>query len=134
MSNQIKGRTELSILVNHFYAAVRKNELLGPIFNGMIPSEKWPAHLSKLTDFWETVLFGAANFKGNPTLKHTLVDNKLNHGMSQVHFGKWLELWFSSIDELYPDCPVGRKAKDASRNMATGQFMAVWNQRPENAK
>lgn len=125
--NKIVSRAEISILVHHFYDEIRKNEILGPIFNSNIPSEKWPAHLEKLTDFWESVLFRIPKFRGSPTMAHISVDSKLPNGMQQEHFGIWLQLWFAAIDKLYPTCEVGRMAKDAARNMATGQFMAVWN-------
>ena len=124
----IAGRKEVSLLVNTFYAKIRKNELLGPIFNGHIPDEKWPEHLSKLTDFWETNLFGIVKFKGNPTQKHLNVDRNLNHTVSQEHFGRWLQIWFVTIESNF--CGVlANKAKEGARRMANGQFMAIFNHR-----
>ena len=61
----IETREDVTLLVNTFYAKIRKDSLLGPIFNQHIPDERWPEHLSKLADFWETNLFGVAKFKGN---------------------------------------------------------------------
>ena len=52
--NKIESRQEISILVNTFYTKIRNNETLGPIFNNRIPADKWPEHIDKLTDFWET--------------------------------------------------------------------------------
>lgn len=126
----IESRGELSLLVNTFYAKIRKDELLGSIFNSHIPEDHWPEHLEKLTDFWETNLFGVRKFKGNPTLKHANVDRNLDYKMSQEHFGKWLQLWFETIDQLF----VGEKAnqaKEAARRMAHGQFMMIWQNRPK---
>lgn len=129
----IDTREDIAVLVNNFYAKVRKDELLGPIFNGHIAEEQWPPHLEKLTDFWETNLFGIRKFKGNPTQKHIKVDKNLHYKTEQLHFGKWLELWFETIDELF-DCELAFRAKNAARNMATGQFLAMWHHRPEHAK
>lgn len=128
--NDIENRNDISVLVNTFYSKIRGDMLLGPIFNGQIPQEEWPKHLSKLTDFWETNLFGIAKFKGNPTQKHINVDAHLKHTIDQVHFGKWLQLWFETISELY-EGPRATKAKESARKMATGQFLAIWNNRPE---
>lgn len=128
---EIENRKDLELLVNSFYAKIRIDELLGPIFNSHIPENKWPEHLAKLADFWETNIFGVAKFKGSPTQKHINVDKNLNYTISQVHFGKWLQLWFETINDLF----IGenaQRAKDASRKMSTGQFMAIWNNRPEN--
>ena len=129
----IETRNDVSILVNVFYTKIRKDELLGPIFNGHIPDEKWPEHLNKLTDFWETNLFGIAKFKGNPSKKHIDVDKESGHTIEQLHFGKWLQLWFETIDELYVG-DVAIKAKESARKMATGQFLTMWNNRPEQTK
>ena len=47
----IENREDISKLVHTFYAKIRKNELLGPIFNRHISEEQWPDHLKILTDF-----------------------------------------------------------------------------------
>ncbi len=125
----IEDRQDINILVNAFYTKIRKDDLLGPIFNSHIPDEKWPEHLSKLTDFWETNLFGVARFKGNPTQKHINVDRNLNHTIDPAHFGRWLELWFETIDELYQG-EGAERAKNSAKKMARGQFMMISQHRP----
>ena len=130
---EIKNRSDVSLLVNTFYTKIRKDDLLGPIFNGHITDDHWPAHLSKLTDFWETNLFGIAKFKGNPSQKHINVDKNMGHTIDQVHFGKWLELWFETIDELY-EGELAIKAKESARKMATGQFLSIWQNRTDEVK
>lgn len=129
----IENREDISLLVHKFYAKIRANDLLGPIFNGHIPDDHWPAHLEKLTDFWETNLLGVPKFKGNPSQKHRNVDENLDYSVSQVHFGKWLELWFETINELY-EGEIAEKAKRAARKMATGQFLTIWHNRPDDKK
>src|SRR5690606_7070364 len=128
---QIDNRSDINILVNSFYSKVRVDQLLGPIFNAHISDDKWPEHLDKLTDFWETNLFGVAKFKGNPTQKHINVDKNLNYSIEQKHFGRWLQIWFETIDELY-EGEYADKAKNSARKMSTGQYLAIWQQRPEN--
>lgn len=125
----IENRNDLNILVNKFYVKIRKDELLGPIFNSHIPNEKWPEHLSKLTDFWEKSLFGVPVFKGNPSKKHINVDANLNHSVEQTHFEKWLGLWFETIDELY-EGELATRAKESAIQMAKGQFMTMLHNRP----
>ena len=128
---QINDRMDLVILINSFYSKTRKDDLLGPIFNSHIPADKWTEHLAKLTDFWETNLFGVAKFIGSPSQKHIEVDKKLNYGIEQKHFGRWLQLWFETIDELF----IGEyadKAKNKARKMSTSQFLHIWQQRPQN--
>lgn len=127
----IKNRSDVNYLVNAFYAKVRKDELLGSIFNSHIAEEQWYEHLQKLTDFWESVLFGVRKFNGSPTQKHLNVDKNLNYTIDQKHFGKWLQLWFETINELY-DCDRANMAKESARRMAHAQFMVIWNHRSKN--
>ncbi len=125
----IENREDLILLVHTFYAQIRQNELLGPIFNAHIKKEQWPAHLEKLTDFWVTALFGVPCFKGNPTMAHRTVDKNLNHSIAQGHFEQWVALWHTTIDALFEGTKANR-AKRAANNMATGQFNAITNYRP----
>jgi len=62
-----------------------------------------------------------------------MVDANLNYTIEQTHFGKWLQLWFETIDELY-EGELAIKAKNSARNISTGQFLMIWNNRPENRK
>jgi len=127
----IENRKDVSQLVNQFYSKIRKDDLLGPIFNGSIPEEKWPHHLEKLTDFWETNLFGIAKFKGNPTLKHRIVDIQQNNTITENHFNHWLSIWFATIDEIFE----GRRAdmaKDAATRMGRAQFNMILHFRDHN--
>lgn len=126
---EIETRSDVEALVHSFYAKVRKDPTLGSVFNTVIPEVKWPVHLRKLTDFWETGLFGTAKYKGNPVLAHQHADAKMNFTIEQEHFGRWLNLWFETIDSLYTGAKAER-AKQAARKMATGQYLAIWNARP----
>jgi hemoglobin len=49
----------IETLVHAFYARVRQDAVLGPIFDGAI-GDGWDAHLAKLCDFWSSVLLGTA--------------------------------------------------------------------------
>ncbi len=129
MKQQISSRKEVALLVSSFYQLVRADELLGPIFNKAIAEDEWPAHLDKLTDFWETNLFGVRKFKGNPQFAHRKVDKENNYGIEQLHFGRWLNLWFTTIDRLFEGSRAER-AKQAARKMSTGLFLAIWHGRP----
>ena len=83
---EIETRKDIQLLVNTFYDRVRKEPALGRIFNSVIPEFKWPAHLRKLTDFWETGLFGTRKNKGSPVLSDQHTDAKMNFTIEQEHF------------------------------------------------
>lgn len=127
---EINSREDVQTLVHAFYTKIRRDELLGPIFNSTIPNEKWDEHLIKLTDFWESNLFGIRKFKGNPTQKHIDLDMRMQNSIEQKHFSHWIHLWFETINELF-EGERAEKAKNAARKMSTMQFIAIWKNRQE---
>ncbi|MCR1023561.1 group III truncated hemoglobin [Cellulophaga baltica] len=125
---EIENRADVSILVRIFYAKVRIDKILGPIFNGMITD--WEAHLELLTDFWETQFFLKRKYHGNPIKAHNEVDKKMNHGVTPEHFGLWLNLWFETIDELFTG-DTAFIAKNRARQMNSMLYMKMFENRPK---
>lgn len=127
----LKNREDVFLLVNTFYSKVKKDDFIGPIFLEIIPEYEWEPHIEKLTDFWETNLFFVRKFKGNPMKAHKDIDTHFKYSITQEHFGKWLELWFTTVNELFE----GTKANDAkerARNIASALFMKMYETRPSN--
>ncbi|WP_273276622.1 group III truncated hemoglobin [Maribacter polysiphoniae] len=122
----ITNRDDVSLLVNTFYKKIRKDDILGPIFNNIISD--WDAHLELLTDFWETQLFLKRKYHGNPVTAHQEVDDKTNHTISSEHFGFWLNLWFETLDELF-EGEVAWIAKNRAQKMSTMLFMQMYQHR-----
>ena len=85
----------LAELVNEFYARVRADHLIGPLFNDAISD--WDEHLSKLQAFWSSVMLTSGRYKGQPLQAH------VKHG-SSIHassFERWLTLWNEVTGELF---------------------------------
>ncbi|CAN0593913.1 unnamed protein product [Ectocarpus sp. 12 AP-2014] len=118
----IKDRADVSVLVRTFYAKIRKEEVLGPIFNNSITD--WDSHLELLTNFWETQLFLKRTYHGNLVTAHQEVDEKMNHTITSEHFGLWLNLWFETIDELFTG-ETAWIAKNRAQKMSTMLFMQM---------
>lgn len=133
MSNRkLKSREDVSLLVNTFYGKVRQDELLGPIFNGIISD--WESHLELLTDFWETNLFFKRKYFGNPMHAHVEVDKQVDHTINEMHFGTWINLWVQTLDELFEaDDEVAQIAKNRARHMGTFLHLNIFNSRPASA-
>ncbi|MGB0124073.1 MAG: group III truncated hemoglobin [Silvibacterium sp.] len=85
----------IASLVDRFYAKVREDALLGPVFNGAI-GDHWPEHLAKLTDFWTSVLLASGRYKGNPMMAHLPIPQ-----MDNDHFSRWIELWSETTTEVF---------------------------------
>ncbi len=126
MKADIKNREDVSLLVNTFYVKIRKDNILGPIFNSIITD--WDSHLTLLTDFWETQLFLKRKYYGNPVTAHQEVDDKMNHSITSEHFGLWLNLWFETLDELF-EGDVSWIAKNRAQKMSTMLFMEIFKHR-----
>lgn len=130
---EIKSREDVSLLVHTFYGKIRKDELLGPIFNGIITD--WETHLELLTDFWETNLFFNRKYFGNPMHAHVEVDKKCNHTISELHFGTWINLWILTIDELFnAQDERALIAKNRARHMGTFLHLNIFNSRPAKSE
>lgn len=84
-------------LVHAFYARVRTDPALGPIFVRAIAEDEWPAHLAKLCDFWSSVTLMTGRFKGSPMQAHIGVD-----GIRPAHFANWLRLFQQTAEEVCP--------------------------------
>ncbi|MDP5076576.1 MAG: group III truncated hemoglobin [Nonlabens sp.] len=125
-TNLLNNRAAIDLLVSTFYAKVRANNLLGPIFNSVITD--WPAHLTHIASFWETNLLRSSNYKGNPIEKHKEVDHAVNNGINMEHFGTWLQLWFETIDSLFHG-EHAQLAKGRARNMSTFMFIKIYEAR-----
>src|SRR3546814_15377676 len=54
-------------LVDRFYASVREDAMLGPVFDARV--DDWPKHLGQMNRFWQSILLSAGNFTGNPLIK-----------------------------------------------------------------
>ena len=85
---------EISNLVDRFYAKVRRDDVIGPIFNAMI--DDWPFHLAKLKDFWSTVMLRTGRYKGDPMMVH------LPLPLDPEHFHRWLTLFAETANEVMP--------------------------------
>lgn len=98
----------LEKLVECFYARVRADEALGPIFNDAI--EDWPEHLEKLTAFWSSVMLTSGRYKGQPVPAHRKHAGRITPEL----FDRWLGLWKLTTDELMaPAAAAALQAKAA---------------------
>lgn len=89
-------REEIETIVYNFYGKVRQDALLGPVFEEEM-TEDWDHHLPKMVNFWSSVMFSKPFYKGDPLEAHRRVS-----AISRTHFGRWLELFRQTVDEVCP--------------------------------
>lgn len=85
----------VAAVVTLFYARARRDELIGPIFNRIIPEAAWPHHLETITAFWSSMLLGTRSYNGRPMPKHLGIPD-----LADPHFVRWLTLFRATVEEL----------------------------------
>lgn len=102
-------------LVHAFYARVRRDPELGPIFERTV--RDWDAHLSKLCDFWSAVTLGTGRFKGAPVAVHAQLPD-----IHAAHFARWLELFHKTAQER---CPPDAAALFIARSQIVAESLQL---------
>lgn len=87
---------QLRQLVDAFYARVREDDEIGPVFNSAVSD--WPHHLAKITDFWHSVMYGSGRYPGGLMMRHFMHRDRIR----PEHFERWLALWQTTTAELMP--------------------------------
>jgi hemoglobin len=82
-------------LVHAFYARVRDDETLAPIFGAAI--KDWDVHLATMCRFWSSVTLMTGQYKGQPMQVHARLS-----GISPDHFVVWLRLFRETAAEVCP--------------------------------
>lgn len=99
----------LRALVELFYARVRRDPLIGPVFNGAI--DNWPEHLDRLQAFWSSVMLTSGRYKGRPLPAHV----RHAESITPRSFDRWLSLWDQATDELMPPAAAAALQEKAAR-------------------
>lgn len=89
--------TMIRAVVDEFYGRARRDDVIGPIFNRVIPDADWPAHLATIADFWSSMLLGTGRYAGRPMPKHMAIPE-----LGDAHFMRWLRLFRETVTELCP--------------------------------
>jgi hemoglobin len=80
--------------VRAFYAKVRTDALLGPVFAARI--RDWEPHLQRMVAFWSSIALMTGRYHGTPMAKH------LPLAVDAEHFDRWLALFEDTARELCP--------------------------------
>ncbi len=98
MKKDIAGRDDIILLVNTFYEKVKKDQVIGYIFND-VAKVNWQKHLPVMYDFWENVIFFTGAYTGNPMTAHKQLHQKTE--LKPAHFQEWIKLFTQTVDELF---------------------------------
>jgi hemoglobin len=107
------GITEAMIerLVRGFYAKVRLDAVLAPVFEARI--RDWEPHLSQMCAFWSSVALMTGRYHGTPMAKHMPLP------VDAAHFDRWLELFEQTAHEICPPVAEAHFVASAKRIAAS---------------
>ena len=83
----------LSIMVDEFYARIRADTRLGPIFETEI-GDDWGPHLKVMKRFWASVALNAGAYSGKPVAVHRRIG-----GVERDDFDRWLALFHATLKD-----------------------------------
>ncbi|WP_306884943.1 group III truncated hemoglobin [Amorphus orientalis] len=79
-------------VVRTFYAKIRKDDVLGPVFDARISD--WEPHLQRMCAFWSSVALLSGRYSGRPMEKHLALP------VDADHFDRWLALFEETVHEV----------------------------------
>lgn len=117
----IETKDDVKLMVDTFYDKIRKDDVLGPIFNERI-KDNWQVHLEKMYKFWGNILLPDVQYNGKPFPPHATMN------LEKHHFNQWLNLFFDTLEENFS----GEKTEEA-KNRASS-IAAIFYSKIESLK
>lgn len=90
---------QIDRVVAVFYGAVRRHEVLGPVFGRHV--DDWPAHEAKIARFWKKAILYQPVYDGNPMRVHMAAGD-----VRAEHFPIWLTLFDETLRRCLPPQPA----------------------------
>ena len=87
---------QIDRVVAVFYAAIRRHEVLGPIFGRHVTD--WPEHEEKIARFWRNAILFERSYDGNPMRTHMQAGD-----VKAEHFAPWLMLFDETLRRTLPE-------------------------------
>jgi hemoglobin len=98
-------------IVERFYADVRKDPLLAPVFEARVAD--WAAHNQLMCDFWSSLMNGTGRYHGRPLEVHRRIGV-----ITHQHFERWVDL-FTAV------CETCCRGNELERFVAAAQRMHI---------
>ncbi len=111
----------IALLVDRFYAAIRRHPVLAPVFDRAIAPEQWPTHLATMRKFWSSVMQASGAYSGNPVAVHRAM-----RGLERPMFAQWLALFEATATALFTPEPAAAFVFKA-RRIAMSLELAVFH-------
>lgn len=97
-TRDIETRADCERLVHAFYSQAMVDEKIGWLFTDVAKLDL-EAHMPIMTSFWETILLGAQSYGGGAFRHHVALHRQAR--LEAEHFGRWLEIWYATVDDHF---------------------------------
>lgn len=99
-------------LVDTFYAKIRADKDLGPIFFRAMGDdpEMWKPHMQTMYDFWSSIMLNSGRYSGNPLQKHRELPP-----FDRALFDRWLDLFKKTAWQIYKEEVANHFIKKSER-------------------
>ena len=104
----------VGVLVERFYARVRSDAVLAPIFDKALAG-RWDEHVATMRKFWCSALRVKRDYRGDMLAAHQKI-GKLPRSL----FPRWLEHFGKAVDEHFMEAPaeiIRDRALKTARNL-----------------
>ena len=120
---------QIDSVVARFYARIRKDPTLSPVFFASIPDEPalWEEHEAKIARFWRGAILSERGYSGNPQRVHAM-----RPMIKPEHFETWLALFDEVLKDTLPPETAASWSALAHRIGAGLRMGVVANQQPES--
>ena len=110
--------TLIGELVDHFYASIQRDDLLGPIFAQHVAN--WSHHLPRMKDFWASIMIEPGRFSGSPMQKHIALGI-----LTKAHFDRWLALWDETVAQNVASPAAAERFRTSAHRIADSLLTGV---------
>lgn len=124
-TRDISTKEDIKILIDAFYSRAMQDGIIGKFFTEVIQINM-DEHMPIMYQFWEAVLFGSSDYRGDPMAKHIALDGK--EPLEKHHFDQWLNLFNHTVNSLYVG-PIAEKAKVRALSIATMMQIKIGQKR-----
>jgi hemoglobin len=113
---------QIERLVTEFYARVRQDPDIGPIFLRAIGTDRdvWRTHEAKIASFWRNAVGMDRSYSGNPMMKHLA-----NSEIRPEQFRIWLDIFERTCRDILPKDTAERMSALANRIGSSLQYGLV---------
>lgn len=123
----ITESSHIKLLVDSFYEKALRDDHIGHIFT-VIAKIDMAHHMPIMYRFWESILLGIPNYKGNLMGAHIALNRR--YKLNSSHFERWKELFLETLDSHFSGPKVDECKSRVNAMIALMQIKLEQSEKP----